>query len=76
MHSGCIGLCVSKKIFDTFNENPRIFIEKKEDFGLLKISRFSGRNPDCRKYFSFAYAPEKNGRGVHAAAPDLTGCSV
>jgi len=35
-----------KMDFDTFNENPRIFIEKEEDFGLLKISRFSGRNPD------------------------------
>jgi len=67
---------VSKKIFDTFNENLRIFIEKEEDFGLLKISRFSGRNPDGRNNFSAAYAPEKYGRGVHAAAPDLPGCPV
>jgi len=60
---------VSKRIFDTFNENLRIFIEKEEDFGLLKISRFSRRNPDRGNYFSAAYAPEKYGSGVHAAAP-------
>jgi len=63
---------VSKKIFDTFNENLRIFIEKEEDFGLLKISRFSGRNPDRRNYFSAAYALEKYGCGVHAAASDFS----
>jgi len=67
---------VSKKVFDTFNENLRIFIEKEEDSRLLKISRFSGRNPDRRNYFSAAYAPEKYGRGVYAAAPGFTGCPV
>ena len=30
------------RFFDAFNEKLRVFIEKGEDFGLLKISRFSG----------------------------------
>jgi len=64
------------RFFDAFNEKLRVFIEKKKDFGLLKILRFSGRNPDRRNYFSAAYALEKYGRGVHAAAPDLSGCSA
>jgi hypothetical protein len=51
---------VSKRIFDTFIENLRIFDEQEEVCGLLKISRFSGRNPDCRQYFSAAYALEKS----------------
>jgi len=63
-------------IFDTFNENLRIFIEEEEDFGLLKISRFSGRNPDRRIYFSAAYALEKYGHGVPAAASDFSGWSA
>jgi len=43
-----------------FIENLRIFDEGKKDCGLLKISQFSGRNPDGRYYFSAAYALEKS----------------
>lgn len=63
-----------KKHFDTFTENLKIFSEQAEDCGLLKISRFSGRNPDQTNYFSSACALEKYIRDVHAAAYDLSGC--
>jgi len=45
--------------FDTFIENLRILDEREEDCGLLKISRFSGRNPDCMYCFFYADAPKK-----------------
>jgi len=32
----------------------------EEDCGLLKIKRFSGRNPDLRNYFFSADAPKKS----------------
>ena len=49
--------CVSK-FFDTLHENLPIFMEE-EACGNLKISRFSGRFPDRRYCFSYAFAPEK-----------------
>ena len=45
--------------FDTFRENLRIFTEEEKDCGLLKISQFSGRNPDQTNCFSAACALEK-----------------
>ena len=48
-----------KKHFDTFRENLRIFTEEEKDCGLLKISQFSGRNPDQTNCFSAACALEK-----------------
>ena len=59
-----------KRLFDTFDENLRIFIEEEEDCGNLKISRFSERFPDRRYYFPAACALRKYKRDVHAAALD------
>lgn len=58
-----------KRLFDTFDENLRISIEMEKDSGLLKISRFSGRNPDYRYDLSFTYAIEKS-NPTHMS-PDL-----
>ena len=44
-----------KSIFDTCNENLRIFIAKEKHCGNLKISRFSGRMAHCQN-FNFANA--------------------
>jgi len=43
-----------------FIENLKIFDELEKDCGLLKISRFSGRNPDRRYYFPAAFALGKS----------------
>jgi len=56
------------------DENLRIFIEQEGNCGLLKILRFSGRNPDGGYYFPSAYASEKYGLTAHVAEPDLYGC--
>ena len=50
---------VRTKHFNTFRENLRIFTEEEKDCGLLKISQFSGRNPDQTNCFSAACALEK-----------------
>ena len=57
-------------LFLLCNENLRIFIAQEEDCRLLKISRFSGRNPDGRCDFFFARAAKESKRAVHAAALD------